>query len=58
MHFLKETILALEQEKDAVVHQNCQLKHKLKTMANEITQYNANVVQKIYNENQQLNAEV
>jgi len=34
VRFLKETILALEQEKDTVMHQNHQLKNKLKTMAN------------------------
>lgn len=54
IRFLKDTILALEQEKDAVLHQNHQLKQKLKTMAAEIANYNTNVVQKIYEENQQL----
>lgn len=33
VQFLKETILALEQEKDSLAHQNHQLKSKLKTMA-------------------------
>lgn len=54
VRFLKETILALEQEKDAIGHQNHQLKVKLKTMASEIAQYNTSVVQKIYQENQEL----
>ena len=33
IRFLKETILALEQEKDGLAHHNHQLKMKLKTMA-------------------------
>lgn len=54
IRFLKETMLALEQERDVLFSQNGQWKIKLKTMAAEITQYNANVVQKIYEENQDL----
>ena len=54
MRFLKETILALEQEKDTLASQNAQWKVKLKQMTAEITQYNTNVVQKIYEENQEL----
>ena len=54
IRFLKETILTLEQEKDSVAHHNHQLKTKLKAMAGEISDYNANVVQKIYQENQEL----
>ena len=54
MRFLKETILALEQEKDNLASQNAQWKLKLKQMTAEITQYNTNVVQKIYEENQEL----
>ena len=56
--FLKETILVLEQEKDALAHHNHTLKQKLKTMANEINNYNTNVVQKIYEENQNLSATI
>lgn len=47
-------MLALEQERDVLFGQNAQWKLKLKTMAAEISQYNANVVQKIYEENQEL----
>jgi chromosome segregation ATPase len=54
VRFLKETILALEQEKDSLANQNAQWKAKLKQMAAEITQYNTTVVQKIYEENQDL----
>lgn len=54
VRFLKETILALEQEKDNLASQNAQWKIKLKQMTAEITQYNTNVVQKIYEENQEL----
>ena len=46
--------MTLEQEKDSVAHHNHQLKNKLKAMAGEISDYNANVVQKIYQENQEL----
>lgn len=47
-------MLALEQERDVLFGQNAQWKLKLKTMAAEIAQYNTNVVQKIYEENQEL----
>lgn len=46
--------MALEQERDVLFGQNAQWKIKLKTMAAEIAQYNSNVVQKIYEENQEL----
>jgi uncharacterized protein YoxC len=54
VRFLKETILAMEQEKDCLAHHNHQLKQKLKTMAAEITNYNSSVVQQVYRQNQEL----
>jgi chromosome segregation ATPase len=58
MRFLKETILALEQEKDSLAAQSAHWKNKVKQMSAEIANYNATVVQKIYEENQELMAQV
>lgn len=54
VRFLKETILALEQEKDTLLAHNVHSKARLKQMAAQIASYNINVVQKIYEENQEL----
>ena len=54
VRFLKETILALEQEKDSLLAQHAHSRAKLKQMAAEIANYNTTVVQKIYEENQEL----
>lgn len=58
LRFLKETILALEQEKDTLAAQTAHWKGKVKQMSTEIANYNTTVVQKIYDENQELLAQV